>query len=113
LPNSPPRLQENGLVKFIIPDGERAQSLPDGCSIEFDDVEGMYATSDAAFAQHSLSLNQAGAWKTFRKPGDPVNTLRVGDTRGFSEYMGGGVFTERKQPTEVEHPPRPSPAFVR
>jgi hypothetical protein len=41
--------EENGLVRFVIPDGEKAESLPDGCVIEFEDVEGMFATNDASF----------------------------------------------------------------
>jgi ubiquitin-activating enzyme E1 len=93
--------EENGLVRFVIPDGEKAESLPDGCSIEFEDVEGMFATSDAALESRGVNLNKSGVWKTSRSGKDPVNTLRIGDTRGFSPYIGGGTFTERKQPVET------------
>jgi ubiquitin-activating enzyme E1 len=91
----------DGLVRYVIPDGEKAESLPEGVAVEFDGVEGMFATTDEAFAKHNLNVNKSGVWHTFRKPGDPVNTLRLGDTSGFSPYVGGGTFTERKQPVEV------------
>lgn len=41
---------EHGIVRYIIPDGEKAESLPENCVIEFDDVQGMFSTTDAAFA---------------------------------------------------------------
>lgn len=136
--------EENGLVKFVIPDGEKAETLPDGCTIQFEDVEGMYANNDSSFEVlksalffatpflcvycfffwsflkffflsiiqnifHIVSpcqtlgvnINKSGEWKSSRSYKDPVNTVRIGDTRGFSPYIGGGLFTERKQPTEV------------
>jgi len=93
--------EENALVRFVIPDGEKAEYLPDGCTIEFEDIEGMFATSDASFESHGISMNKSGEWKTSRSSKDPVNTLRIGDTRGFSPYLGGGTFTERKQPIET------------
>ena len=46
-----------------------------------------------------ISINKSKAWQTFKRPDDPVNTLRIGDTRGFSEYVGGGTFVEKKMAT--------------
>jgi len=88
--------EEHGLVRFAIPDGQQTQSLPENCVIDFTDVEGMYATSDEVYRTHGVSINTSKAWHTYSKPGDPVNTLRIGDTRGFSPYVGGGTFTEKK-----------------
>lgn len=48
-----------------------------------------------------MNINKSGVWKCSRGSKDPVNTLRIGDTRGFSAYAGGGVFIERKQPFDV------------
>jgi len=93
--------EENGLVRYTIPDGQPAQSLPENCMIEFSDVDGMYATDDEVYATHGISINKSKAWHTFRRRGDPVNTLRIGDTRGFSEYVGGGTFTEKKTPSTM------------
>mmetsp|Transcript_49018 Transcript_49018/g.138701 ORF Transcript_49018/g.138701 Transcript_49018/m.138701 type:complete len:1126 (-) Transcript_49018:239-3616(-) len=92
-------IEENGLVRYAVPDGQRPESLPEGCMIEFSDVEGMYATDDATYQTHGISINKSKAWQTFKRPDDPVNTLRIGDTRGFSEYVGGGTFVEKKMAT--------------
>ena len=45
-------IEENGLVRYAVPDGQRPESLPEGCMIEFSDVEGMYATDDATYQTH-------------------------------------------------------------
>lgn len=84
---------------FLRLDGQPAVSLQEGCVIEFSDVEGMYATTDEVYNTHGISINTSKAWHTHSKPGDPVNTLRIGDTRGFSPYVGGGSFTQKKVPT--------------
>jgi len=93
---------EEGLVRFVIPDGEKAESLPEGCSIEFEDVEGMFCTDEATFETNGVNINKRpGGWRTYRKKGDPFGTLRIGDTTKLSPYMGGGTFTEKKTPTEA------------
>jgi len=99
--------EAEGLVRFIVPDGEKAENLPEGCCVEFADVEGMYSTSDAAFESvGGACLNEAKQpWRTYRKPGDPVNTVRIGDTSGLSAYVGGGTLTEVKMPSEVRFRP--------
>jgi len=90
--------EKSGLVRYTVPDGQPAVSLPDGCVVEFEAVEGMHATSEGTLKEQGLNINAAGGWHTFRKKGDPVNTLRIGDTSGFSPYIGGGFFTEKKMP---------------
>lgn len=88
----------NGLVRYTVPDGQPAVSLPDDCFVEFEAVEGMYATDEGTIKKQGVSINESGGWYTFRKSGDPVNTLRIGDTSKFSPYIGGGTFTEKKMP---------------
>ena len=91
--------EENGLVRYSVPDGQPAVSLPDGCVVEFEAVEGLYAKDEETIKARGASINESGGWHTFRKSGDPVNTLRIGDTTGFSPYVGGGTFTEKKVAT--------------
>lgn len=91
--------EEAGLVRYSVPDGQPASSLPDECMIEFADVDGMFATTDEVYEQHGININKSKAWHAYRKSGDPVNTLRIGDTTGFSPYVGGGTLTEKKMPT--------------
>jgi ubiquitin-activating enzyme E1 len=94
--------EEHGQVRYVIPDGEKAEELPEGCMVEFDDVEGCFSTDEAQFERTGLSINKVpGGWKTYRLKGDPINTLRIGDTRHLSPYMGNGTLTEKKTPVDV------------
>jgi len=90
------------LVRFITPDGQPPGSMPENCVVEFSEVEGMYGMSDATRAAFGASLNDSGTWPILpAKSSDPKNSLRIGDTRGFSPYTGGGVITEVKEPRPV------------
>lgn len=58
----------------------------------------MQATSETVAAHlGSASINGAGPFRTWTRDGDPVNTVRIGDTRGLSPYLGGGVLAEIKE----------------
>jgi len=94
---------EGGIVRYVVPDGEVAKNLDEGCVVEFEDVEGMYSTDDDSFAAVGTSINKKeGGWATSRKEGDPVNTIRIGDTSKLSPYVSGGTLTVKKVPFEVK-----------
>lgn len=82
------------LVRVIVPDGQSPGSLPEGSYVEFSDVkgcDGLLAHKDAAPNDEMIT-----GWKVRSKPTDPVNTVRIGDTTGFTPYLSGGLLTEKK-----------------
>jgi ubiquitin-activating enzyme E1 len=81
--------QDGGLVRFTVPDGQPAIAIEDGSVVEFNDVEGMSEVNGKDFL-------------TRRDRRDPVNSLRISDTSGFSAYVTGGTMTEKKQATTVK-----------
>lgn len=82
------------LVRMIVPDGQNPGSMADGSYVEFSDVKGCEGLSTHKTAAPNGEM--VSAWKVFLKPSDPVNTVRIGDTTGFSPYLGGGLVTEKK-----------------
>merc|ERR1719326_537007 len=65
---------------------------------ELTDVEGMVAKSPDVIATHGACVATAGPWRTTTKAGDPVNSVRIGDTRGFTPYLGGEFLKQVKEP---------------
>lgn len=82
------------LVRLSIPDGQAPGSLPEGCYVEFSDVHGC----DGIDAHQELSPcgEKVTAWKISSKNGDPVNSIRIGDTSSLPTYISGGLVTEKK-----------------
>eukprot|EP00043_Microstomoeca_roanoka_P005478 m.55979 g.55979 ORF g.55979 m.55979 type:complete len:1262 (-) comp12981_c0_seq1:328-4113(-) len=86
------------LIKFLTPDGQPPGSLPENCLVEITDVEGMVAKSAEVIAKYGASVATCSPWRTSSKPDDPVNSVRIGDTRGFTPYLGGGFLKQVKEP---------------
>lgn len=82
------------LVRFTVPDGQAPGSLPEGAYVEFSDVKGLDGIM--GHQEPSPCGDIVTAWKTSSKPGDPVNTIRIGDTTGLPPYVSGGLMTEKK-----------------
>lgn len=82
------------LVRYTIPDGQAPGSLPEGSYVEFSDVKG--CDGIMTHEEPSPCGDLVNAWKVVSKPGDPVNTVRIGDTTGFLPYISGGLMTEKK-----------------
>lgn len=76
--------EERGLVRYIVPDGMPATSVPMGSLYQFSEIVGCEG------------LNESAPWPVSKLEGDPANSFRIGDTRRFSPYVRGGVVTERK-----------------
>ena len=99
------------LVRYETPDGQPPEALPDGGLVEFDEVEGLSLSAgawpvegDSAGASSTGSLNAAGSVRTSHDDKDPVKTLRVALPAGApppSAYLGGGVVTQKKEPSIV------------
>jgi len=82
------------LVRVVVPDGQTPGSFPDGSYVEFSDIkgcDGLCAHQEAAPTGEMVT-----AWKISSKSGDPVNTIRIGDTTKFPAYKGSGLMTEKK-----------------
>lgn len=84
-------------MRFLTPVGQAPGSILDGTLVGFSEVEGMFARTDAVRAKSGLSINTAGAWRCWHPDGDPANSVRIGDTRGFSAYISGGLMTQVKE----------------
>ncbi|CAJ1387059.1 unnamed protein product, partial [Effrenium voratum] len=82
------------LVRLTIPDGQAPGSLPEGCYVEFSDVQGCAGIS--SHQEVSPCGEKVTAWKISSKPSDPVNSIRIGDTSGFPPHISGGLVTEKK-----------------
>ncbi|KAJ8604786.1 hypothetical protein CTAYLR_001047 [Chrysophaeum taylorii] len=80
--------EARGLVRYIVPDGMAATSLPAGSLYALSEVNGCDGV-------------EADAWPASRDEGDPANSFRIGDTRRFPPYVSGGVITECKAPKTV------------
>jgi hypothetical protein len=102
LPDATDATNHYTLLRYLTPDGQPPGSLRDNCLIGLTEVTGMQATSEAVAAHlGSASINGAGPFRTWTRDGDPVNTVRIADTRGLSPYLGGGVLAEIKEHTPV------------
>eukprot|EP00928_Gymnodinium_smaydae_P022421 TRINITY_DN1883_c0_g3_i1.p1 TRINITY_DN1883_c0_g3~~TRINITY_DN1883_c0_g3_i1.p1 ORF type:complete len:1218 (-),score=364.25 TRINITY_DN1883_c0_g3_i1:368-3628(-) len=84
----------DALVRLTVPDGQAPGSLPEGAYVEFSDVVGCDGLM--THQEPSPAGNLVTAWKTSTKPGDPVNTIRIGDTSQLPKYVKGGIMTEKK-----------------
>ncbi|KAF0697402.1 Aste57867_11882 [Aphanomyces stellatus] len=100
---------EDGLVSLLGPDDDgKMHELPDSDHdgwIEISEVEGMVSLDDP-----NESINTLGPYrikfatkKVFRNGKqvevfDPYHLKLVGGTARFSPYIGGGMFTQHKQP---------------
>lgn len=98
---------ENALVRFSVPEGQTAESMPENCVVEFsDDIIGM-----DGIAEHTEVIETTGetivGWKTSTKDKDPTNSIRIGDTSKLPAYVKGGTMTEKKVATKV-----PSKSFA-
>eukprot|EP00056_Hartaetosiga_gracilis_P012248 m.194705 g.194705 ORF g.194705 m.194705 type:complete len:1260 (-) comp13661_c0_seq1:157-3936(-) len=89
------------LVKFITPDGQQPGSLRENGLVDISDVEGMVALNPETVQNCGPTIGHSGPWRTSTKPTDPVNSVRIGDTRGFSMYVSGGFITEVKEPQTI------------
>eukprot|EP00435_Cladocopium_sp_Y103_P042080 s1622_g11.t1 len=97
-------LGPEALVRLSIPDGQAPGSLPEGCYVEFSDVQGcdprLIWNSDPGAMRHLKEVSPCGekvtAWKISSKSDDPVNSIRIGNTSGFPAYVSGGMVTEKK-----------------
>eukprot|EP00048_Salpingoeca_helianthica_P014002 m.213019 g.213019 ORF g.213019 m.213019 type:complete len:1298 (-) comp15572_c0_seq2:162-4055(-) len=90
------------LVRFLTPVGGAAGSILDGTLVSFSEIDGMYSRAEATRARYGLSINTSGSWRCWHPDGDPVNTVRIGDTSIFSAYMSGGLMTEVKEPKTMD-----------
>jgi len=88
------------LVRLSVPDGQAPGSLPEGCYIEFSDVKG--CDGIMTHQEETPCGDMVTAWKISSKPGDPVNTVRIGDTSSFPAHISGGLVTEKKVGTPVK-----------
>lgn len=78
--------ESRGLVRFSVPDGVAATTVPMHSCYEFSEVVGCDG------------LNGSAPWPVSKEEGDPANSFRIGDTTRFSPYVSGGLVTERKVP---------------
>jgi len=85
---------QEALVRLTVPDGQAPGSFPEGSYVEFSEVKGCDGL--LTHQEPSPCGEVVTAWKTSSKPSDPVNTVRIGDTRGFPAYVSGGILTEKK-----------------
>eukprot|EP01147_Barroeca_monosierra_P007161 gene7161-7651_t len=93
------------LIRFITPDGQPPGSLPENCLINIHDVDGMIARSSEIAARHGTSITTTGPWRTYSSPSDPVNSVRIGDTSGFTPYIGRGYIKQVKEPHTISFRP--------
>lgn len=78
------------LIHYITPDGQPPGSLPDDCLVQFSEIVGC------------AGINESGTWRCTQVNGDPVNTVRIGNTRCFpTSYVSGGIMTEVKEARPV------------
>eukprot|EP00931_Biecheleriopsis_adriatica_P102120 TRINITY_DN77144_c0_g1_i1.p1 TRINITY_DN77144_c0_g1~~TRINITY_DN77144_c0_g1_i1.p1 ORF type:complete len:1235 (-),score=272.66 TRINITY_DN77144_c0_g1_i1:72-3620(-) len=82
------------LVRLSVPDGQAPGSLPEGCYVEFSDVQGCDGIT--THEEKGPCGDKVAAWKIGSKTGDPVNSIRIGDTSGLPPYITGGLVTEKK-----------------
>lgn len=82
------------LLRYLTPDGQPPGSLRENCLVELSEVAGMHAPGGD-------TVNEMGPFRTYTREGDPVNSVRIGDLRSYSPYLGGGVMTEVKEPHSV------------
>jgi len=75
------------LVHYLTPVGQATESIPDGTLVTFSEVEGMYSRTEEAHKKFGLSINTSGAWRCWHPDSDPINTVRISDTRAFSVNM--------------------------
>ncbi len=71
------------LVRYLTPVGQAAGSIQDGTLISFSEVDGMYSRAEATRARFGLNINTSGTWRCWHPAGDPVNSIRIGDTSIF------------------------------
>eukprot|EP00929_Paragymnodinium_shiwhaense_P062973 TRINITY_DN31487_c0_g1_i1.p1 TRINITY_DN31487_c0_g1~~TRINITY_DN31487_c0_g1_i1.p1 ORF type:complete len:1224 (+),score=346.63 TRINITY_DN31487_c0_g1_i1:82-3753(+) len=87
---------KEALVRLTVPDGQAPGTLPEGSYIEFSEVKGCDGLMTHKEPSPSGGEPVLG-WKLLpSKSGDPVNTVRIGDTSGFPPYVSGGLVTEKK-----------------
>lgn len=79
--------EKRGLVRFTVPDGAPATSLPAHSLYQFSEVRGPAVG--------------AAPWPLSHDEGDPANSFRIGDTTKLAAYEGGGVITQVKRAREV------------
>jgi len=75
--------EAQGLVRYVVPDGVAATSVPLQSLYQLTEVVGCDGACEAP-------------WRVSRRAGDPANSFRIGDTRGLPGYVSGGVITEVK-----------------
>lgn len=85
---------KEALVRLTVPDGQTPGTLPEGCYVEFSDLKG--CTGLCEHQEAGPTGEMVTAWKVTIKPDDAVNTIRIGDTTGFPDYISGGLMTEKK-----------------
>lgn len=103
LPNGESVVHQYTLIRYITPEGQQPGSLRDNSLITISDVEGVHATTEeAARAFGANSINTGGPYRTYRRETDPVNSVRIRKLIGFSQYVGGGILTESKEPHTVK-----------
>jgi ubiquitin-activating enzyme E1 len=86
---------EDALCRLAVPDGQAPGSFEPGAFVEFTNVIGMDGIMTAEAETKTGERVVAREVKPSHK-GDPVNTIRIGDTRNFSAYSSGGIVTEKK-----------------
>jgi len=86
--------EERGLVKYIVPDGQTPGSIPSESAVKLTEVKGMTN-------KDGTCINDVDPYPFTSQSGDPCNSVRIGDTRGFSAYEGGGLLTETKMPKAI------------
>jgi ubiquitin-activating enzyme E1 len=86
---------EDALCRLAVPDGQAPGSFEPGTFVEFTNVSGMDGIMTADAETKTGEKVVAREVKPSHS-GDPVNTIRIGDTRNFSPYESGGIVTEKK-----------------
>ena len=96
------------LIRYETPDGQPPEALPDDGLVEFDEIDGLIVGGGSSWVADAAgaagSLNGAGAVRTSHPDKDPVKTVRVALPAGAgapTAYKGGGVLTQKKEPTTV------------
>ncbi|KAI9327506.1 hypothetical protein DFJ73DRAFT_766321 [Zopfochytrium polystomum] len=79
--------EEAGVVACL---EDHRHGLEDGDYVKFQEIKGMTALNDI----EPVKVTVSGPY-----------TFKIGDTRGFSDYIGGGVFTQVKQPKVMKFLP--------
>ncbi|CAM9093263.1 unnamed protein product, partial [Ectocarpus fasciculatus] len=112
--------EQEGVVTLLDPNDSELAKKADVSDndhegfISFSEVEGMYCRDEHSLKRDGHSINSSGAWRAreiWKKGNKAVRMtvvkehykLKIGDTRGYSKYLGGGIMQQVYQPVALHH----------